>query len=166
MQPRDPAWRPSAAAFLLAAATSAAAAPDKPCDGANKAIDGVTTWAALQKSVNDYGHCDKGATADLFTEAILRVVISGWQKVGDAGPILERDEPFRRWMTKRLSSPTLATQDSGEIRDLAKSSCPKGKEKICEELLSAVESSRAVAAPELLQLMPAPASPAPAKTSP
>jgi hypothetical protein len=164
MLPRDPAWRPRAAALLLATACFGAAAADKPCDGANKAIDGVTSWAALQKSVKDYGHCDKGTTADLFTEAMLRVVISGWQKVGDAGSILDKDEPFRRWLNKRLSSPTLATQDSAEIRDLAKSSCPTGQDKVCGDLLSAVELGRAISAPDLL-LIPPPA-PAAAKGKP
>ncbi len=155
MRPRDPAWRLSAAAFLLAATVVPATASDKPCTGADKAADAVTTWAALQKAVADFGHCDKGRTAEIFTEAILRVIISGWQKVGDAGPILEKDAQFRSWLTKRLSSPTLPTQDSGEIRDLAKQSCPKGQDKVCGDLLSAVEMSRAIAAPELLLLPPA-----------
>jgi len=65
--------RPSAAAFLLAAAVFPAAAADKPCSEADKAIDGVTSWPALQKAAADFGHCDKGPTADLFTEAVLRV---------------------------------------------------------------------------------------------
>jgi hypothetical protein len=138
-----------------------AAASDKPCTGADKAIDGVTSWAALQRAVHDYGHCDKGPTADIFTEAILRVIISGWPKVGDAGPILESDAAFRTWLNRRLSSPSLATQDSGEIRDLAKGSCPKGHEKVCADLLSAVEMGRAISAPDLLLLPPpAPAAPA------
>jgi len=162
MRPRDPAWRLSAAAFLLAATAFNAAASDKPCTGADKAADSVTSWAALQKAVTDFGHCDKDRTAEIFTEAILRVVISGWQKLGDAGPILENDAAFRNWLRKRLSSPSLPTQDSAEIRDLAKQSCPKGQDKVCGELLSAVEMSRAIAAPELL-LLPPPVEPAKGK---
>lgn len=157
MRPRDRAWRLSAAVLILASAILPAAASDKPCSSADKAIDGVTSWAALQKAVQDYGHCDKGPTADVFTEAILRVIISGWPKVGDAEPILAKDADFRAWLNRRLSSPSLATQDSGEIRDLAKSSCPKGREKLCADLLSAVELGRTMSAPELLQLAPAPA---------
>ncbi|HEX4944387.1 MAG TPA: hypothetical protein VFV55_08535 [Usitatibacteraceae bacterium] len=166
MHPRDRAWRPSAAAFLLAAAILPATAADKPCSSADKAIDGVTTWAALQKAVQDFGPCDKGPTGDLFTEAILRVIISGWPQVGDAEPILEKDKAFSDWLNRRLSSPSLSTQDTAEIRDLAKASCPKGREKVCAQLLSAVEMGRALSAPELLQLTPMPATPAPAKGKP
>jgi len=139
-----------------------AAAADKPCADADRAVDAVTSWAALEKSFQDFGHCDKGPTADVFTEAILRVVIGGWPNVGDAGPILEKDTAFRGWLVKRLSSPSLPTQDTAEIRNLAKSSCPKGRQKVCADLLSAVEMGRALSAPELLELTPSP----PAKGKP
>lgn len=165
MRPSVPAWRPSAAAFLLVAAILSAEAADKPCSDANRAVDGVTSWSALQKAVHEFGHCDKGPTAEAFTEALLRVIISAWQQVGDAEPILAKDAPFKSWLNRRLSSPDLSTQDTGEIRDLAKSSCPKGRDKLCAELLSAVELGRAISAPEIL-LLPPPDSPAPAKAKP
>jgi hypothetical protein len=161
MRPRDRAWRLSAAAVLLAAAALPAAAADKPCTAADKAFDGVTTWAALQKAVADYGHCDKGGTAEIVTEALLRVVIGGWPKVADAGPILEKDAAFKTWLGRRLSSPDIPPEDSREIRDLAKSSCPKGQDKVCGEILSSVEMGRALSAPDLM-LLPPP-TPAPAK---
>ena len=50
---------------------------------------------------------------------------------------------------------------AAEIRDLAKNSCPKGQDKVCAEILSAVQSGRALSAPEMLQLIPT--EPAPAK---
>jgi hypothetical protein len=160
MRPRDRARRLSAAAILLAAAAFPAVSADKPCTGADKAFDGVTSWHALQKAVADYGHCDKGPTADVVTEALLRVVISGWPKVAEAGPILEKDAAFKSWLNRRLSSPDLDTRDSGEIRDLAKASCPKGQDKVCGEILSAVEMGRAISAPDLMTLPPTTAAPA------
>ena len=147
--------------ILLAAAAFPAVAADKPCTGADKAFDGVTSWAALQKAVADFGHCDKGPTADVVTEALLRVVISGWPKVAEAGPILEKDAAFKSWLSRRLSSPDLDTRDTAEIRDLAKASCPKGQDKVCSEILSAVEMGRAISAPDLMALPPT--APAPAK---
>ncbi len=161
MRPNAPAWRLSAAALLVATAMTPALAADKPCSDAGKAIDRVTHWAALQKAMHDYGHCDKGPTGEAFTEALLRVYISGWPKVGDAGPILEKDAAFKSWLDRRLSSPDLSPQDSGEMRDLAKSSCPKGQDKLCADFLSTIEMGRALSAPELMQI--APEKPAPAK---
>jgi hypothetical protein len=163
MRPRDREWRLDAAAALLAASILPAAAADKPCTEADKAFDGVTSWAALQKAVGDYGHCDKGKTAETVTEALLRVVIGGWPKIGDAGPILEKNESFRNWLDRRLSSADLPPEDSREIRDLAKASCPKGQEKVCASILSSVEMGRAFSAPELIQVQPVSPAPAPAK---
>jgi len=162
MHPNDRAWRLSAAAILLSTAMVPAAAADKPCTGADKAFDGVTSWAALQHAVQDYGHCDKGKTAEIVTEALLRVVIGGWPKISDAGPILEKDAAFRSWLGRRLSSPDILPEDSREIRDLAKSTCPKGQEKVCAEILSSIEMSRSLSAPDLM-LLPPPTTPAPAK---
>jgi hypothetical protein len=163
MQPNVQAWRLSAAALLVATAASAALAADKPCGDAGKAIDRVTSWAALEKATQDYGHCDKGPTAEAFTEALLRVYISGWPKVADAGPILEKDAAFKSWLNRRLSSPDLSAEDTREMRDLAKSSCPKGQEKVCAEFLSSVEMGRALSAPDLMLLPPPATAPAPAK---
>ena len=156
MRPTDRAWRLSAAALLLAATAFPASAADKPCTEADKAFDGVTSWGALQKAVADYGQCDKGKTADVVTDALLRVVISGWPRVADAGPILDGDAAFKSWLNRRLSNPDMAAEDSREIRDLAKGSCPKGQDKVCSQILSAVEMGRMLSAPDL-QLAPAPA---------
>lgn len=158
--PHTAAWRPNAAALLLAAAAAFPAAAEQPCSDATKAIDRVTTWSALQKAVQDYAHCDKGQIAEFFTEALLRVYISGWPMVADAGPIIEQDAAFKSWLTRRLSNPDLSTQDTAEMRDLAKSSCPKGADKVCGELLSAVEMGRALSAPDLLLLPPPAVAPA------
>ena len=160
MRPSDRARRLSAAAILLAAAAFPAVAADKPCTGADKAFDGVTSWPALQKAVADFGHCDKGPTADVVTEALLRVVISGWPKVAEAGPILEKDAAFKSWLSRRLSSPDLDTRDTAEIRDLAKAGCPKGQDKVGSEIRSAVAPGRASPAPDLMALPPTTTAPA------
>jgi hypothetical protein len=169
MRPNDRAWRPSAAAFLLAAAILPAVAADKPCssaDAANaeKAIDRVTSWAALQKAVRDFGHCDKGQAGEYFSEALMRVLISGWPQIRDAEPILDKDAAFREWLLNRLASPTLAKDDADSIRGLAKGSCPKGRDKLCADLLAGLEAGK-ITAPKLMEWpAAAPAKPAePAK---
>lgn len=145
-----------------------AAAADKPCTpadkaAAEKAIDGVTAWVAFDKSFRDFGHCDTGNVATLFTEAMMRVLIDGWPTVGVGDEVLVQNPAFREWLMKRLRSPELNKDDSAAIRDLAKQSCPKGHDKVCAELLSAVESGRQISSPDLLQWPSAPASPAPPK---
>ena len=83
--------------------------------------------------------CSMASAQSFIISAMLRVIISGWPRIAEAGPILEKDAAFKSWLNRRLSNPSLATQDSAEIRDLARASCPKGADKVCSELLSAVE---------------------------
>ena len=169
MRPNDRAWRLSAAAFLLAAAVLPAAAADKPCSSADaakaeKAIDQVTSWPALQKAVRDFRHCDQGQAAEYFSEALMRVLISGWLQVGEAEAILDKDTAFRDWLMARLASPLLAKDDADSIRGLAKNNCPKGRDKLCADLRAGLEAGKA-AAPKLMDWpSAAPAKPAePAK---
>jgi len=162
MRPRDPAWRLSAAAFLLAATIIPPAAADKPCSpadmaSAEKAIDNVTSWAALDRAVRDFGHCDRGRAAELFTEALLRVVIDGWPKIGEAEPFLGPDSPFREWTTRHLSSSALSKEDSESVRGLAKSSCPAGRAQLCEYFREALEFGKPLVMPTPIEIAKPPA---------
>ena len=166
MPTRDRAWRRSAAALLLAAAALPAAAADKPCTKedaalAEKAIDSVTSWAALQRVVRDYGQCDAGPARAQFSEALLRVVIDGWPRLADARPILDADKPFQEWAMTRLGSASIAAEDAQAIRDLAKASCPKGQSRTCEDLLAALEANKPLAPLQMMAPVK-PAAPAPA----
>ena len=143
----------AAIAAAVALATLPVRASD--CAQADASIDRVTTWPALAQAVKDYRACDKGPTAELFTEALLRVVIGGWPKVAEAGPVFAADPGFREWTMRRLRSPDLPKDDAESVRDLAKGTCPKGQEKLCADLGAAAEMSRASASPDLIVIPPA-----------
>ncbi|MGE5617114.1 MAG: hypothetical protein ACM3X5_09380, partial [Bacillota bacterium] len=60
-------------------------AADKPCtpadsSAAEKAADRVVEWEQLYKAYKDYGHCDQGPVADVFTDALLRCLVE-WKHV-------------------------------------------------------------------------------------
>ena len=125
------------------------------CARADASIDRVTTWPALAQAFRDFRACDKGPTAELFTEALLRVVIGGWPKLPEAGPAFAAEPAFREWALRRLRSPDLPKDDAESVRDLARGSCPKGQEKLCTDLAAAAEMSRASASPDLIVIPPA-----------
>jgi hypothetical protein len=166
MQTRDRAWRLSAAAaFLLAATVFPAAAADKPCSKsdaalAEKAIDAVTTWAALQRVVRDYRHCDTGQAASLFSESLMRVLIDGWPKLADGEAIMAKDPEFRDWVGLRLSHPSIAKEDARSLRDLAKGSCPKPRAATCDFLLESLSAGQPMTMPKLMDVPAAPSPPA------
>jgi hypothetical protein len=167
MRPNVRAWRLSAAALFIAAAAIPAAAADKPCskaDAANaeKAIDKVVSWPMMQKSVKDFGHCDTGNAANLFTESLLRLLVGGWPKIKELEPLFNNDTAFREWILKRLSDPALPGGDADDVHDLSQNSCPKAQKNLCEALHGAVEAGKNAAAPKPAAAPTPAASPAPA----
>ena len=76
---------------------------------AEKAIDRVTTYATLNKAWKDYRHCDKGTVDELFTDAILRLMVE-WKNVETVA--LDMRDPS----TRNSSTPT-AEQAAKEDRD-------------------------------------------------
>lgn len=147
--------RALASALVVALAPWGALAQAGDCAKADAAVDRVTTWPALAQAVKDYRACDKGQTAELFTEALLRVVVGGWPKIAEAEPVFSADSSFRDWALRRLRSPDLPKDEAESVRDLAKGSCPKGREKLCADLAAAAEMSRASASPDLIVIPPA-----------
>lgn len=162
MRPEPKAWRLSAAPLLALALALPAAAQDKPCAKAGESVDKVLTWTALRIAVKDYGHCDKGETKEIFTDALMRVAVGGWPKVAELGPLWE-DAAFRGWIVKRLEDPASPKGDIDDLNDLAGASCPKGMLKVCEQLQVAINKGREAAAPKKSAPAPAPAPAAPAK---
>ena len=150
-----PNWRSLAGALLVVVAPCGAWAQSADCAKADAAIDRVTTWPALAQAVKDYRACDKGTTAEVFTEALLRVVVGGWPKIAEAEPVFSADPSFRDWALRRLRSPDLPKDEAETVRDLAKGSCPKGRDKLCADLATAAEMSRASASPDLIVIPPA-----------
>jgi hypothetical protein len=123
----------AAAALFIAGAAGAA---DKPCskaDAANaqKTLDRASSWGQMQKAWQDYRHCDADATADQFTDALMRLIID-WKNV-DAFAAAMKDAQFRDFVNAHLASPA-AKDDLPDVYSRAKSSCPKGQDAFCAEL--------------------------------
>ena len=182
MRPDVPAWRPSAALLALCLAFAAPAIAQKPCskaDAANaeKAIDRVLTWPAMHKAWKDFGHCDTGQVAELYTEALLRLIVGNWPKLGELEPSFTNDLAYREWILKRVAEGGLPKGDLDDVHDLTQNSCPKNLKRLCEPMHEAAEKAQgkgmpaapkpaapAPAAPA--SAVPAPAAPAPAPSAP
>ena len=144
------ALRLALAACLLLAGGAVFAA-DKPCTKANvaaagKAIDHVDTWAQLQKAWQGYGHCDSGAVADAYTDALMRLVVD-WKDVQGLAQLVQQDRGFHDFVFAHLASDA-AKPDLASVYSRAKTSCPAGVAAFCAELASATSPKKAAAGPE------------------
>jgi hypothetical protein len=127
-------------AVLLVA--GAAIAADKPCTkadaaAAEKSIDRVSTWPQLHKAWQDYRHCDKNSIEELYTDALLRLMVD-WKNVEALAGTMEKDAQYKEFVYAHLRSPA-AKDDLDAVYSRAKASCPKGQEAFCAELAEAAK---------------------------
>jgi hypothetical protein len=133
-------------------------AADKPCSPADaavaeKAIDRVVTWGNLHKAYQDYKHCDKGAVAEGYTEALLRLTVE-WKNVNAFADAVNKDAGFKDFVRTHLQSPA-AKDDADSVYSRTRNQCPKGLDGFCTELGGMVKAAApAAAAGDAMQPVP------------
>jgi hypothetical protein len=125
------------AALLL---SGPALTADKPCtkaDAANaqKSLDRASNWPQMHKAWQEFRHCDADATADQFTDALMRLIID-WKNVDAFAAATEKDAQFKEFVHAHLRSPA-AKDDLEDVYARAKTKCPKGLDAFCTELADA-----------------------------
>ena len=131
-------WIPVLACLVIGAAHAA----DKTCtkgDSANaeKAIERVLNWPQLQKAWQDYRHCDTGAVADGYTDALMRMMVD-WKGMESLGAAMQKDAQYKEFIYAHIKSPT-AKDDHAMVYSRARASCPKGLDEFCTELAETVK---------------------------
>jgi hypothetical protein len=123
-------------AILLATACIPIAHAQKACPPgdaakAEKAVDQVVTWAHLHKAWKDWKHCDTGNVAEIYTDAILRLMVE-WKNVDALGEGM-KDPEYKSFIQAHLRSPA-AKDDRGSIMSRVSQSCPKGHGALCKDI--------------------------------
>jgi hypothetical protein len=128
------------AALWIAAgalAPAPASAQPKDCAAAEKAVDRVVNYPGLYRAFKDFGHCDKAPVQDVFTDAILRLMVE-WKDVDTVAADVQRDAEYKKFIHRHLQSP-LAKDDRDAIFSRAKSSCPMTQGPFCAEVIEVVK---------------------------
>jgi hypothetical protein len=127
--------RVALACVAMAALPAAAQKTCSPADqkAAEKAVDRVSTFPQLKKAWQDYGHCDTGTVGDIYTDAILRLVVE-WKNVEIVAWDAQSDPKYKEFIHKHLLSP-MAKDDRDSVHSRAKLSCPPAQDAFCAELV-------------------------------
>lgn len=127
-------------AVVLAAGAFATHAQDKACTkpdsaAAEKALDRVVTWSQLQKAWQDYRQCDTGNVDDLFTDALMRMLVE-WKSPDALANSMNADPAYAAFVLKHIKSPS-AKDDRESVYSRAKQSCPANLSAFCEKIAEA-----------------------------
>jgi hypothetical protein len=130
--------------MLAALAAALPAAAQKECTkadaaAAEKVIDRVVNSANLQRAWKDYRHCDTGAIDEIFTDAILRILVPWKDKDAEQVAIdVQADPEYKKFLHKHLRSDA-AKADRSAVYSRAKSNCPPIQDEFCKELIEVVK---------------------------
>jgi len=144
-----------AAALAVTAVTTATA--QSPCSpkeaaAAGKALDRVNTWGELHKSWKDWRRCDSGATADGYTDAIMRLGVD-WKNMDALAKDMGDDPQYHDFILAHVKADP-AKDDRDALYSRAKASCPKGLDKFCGEIIDATAPEKPFKTPDLMQPLP------------
>jgi hypothetical protein len=138
-------------ALLVASLTlsASALAQDKACSKADaaraeKAIDSVTTFAQMHKAWQDWKHCDSGPVAEVFNDALFRLLVD-WKGLDGLASSVGASADYKAWMLARVKA--ASKEDKSAIFSRAKTGCPSKHSAMCEDLIAASSDSSPSAAP-------------------
>ena len=130
------------AAFLAVPALAQKECSKADATTAEKAVDRVVNPQGLYKSFKDYGHCDKPPVEDVFTDAILRLLVE-WKDAEAFAMDAQRDAEYKKFLHKHLKSPAVSKDDRESIHSRAKSNCPMTQAAFCAEVIEVVKGGAA-----------------------
>lgn len=128
------------AAVIALGAAPAFAQQAKTCTKADeaaaaKAVDRVVTWPQLQKTWEDYRHCDSGAIDEAFTDAVLRMLVE-WKNPEVLADAMSKEPDYGEFVVRHLKSPA-AKDDRESVYSRAKASCPAKLNAFCDRIAEA-----------------------------
>lgn len=128
-----------AAGLALAVACTGAFAQGKACTKADaakaeKAVDAVNDFRGLQKAWTDWKHCDEGSVAEVYTDAVMRLLVD-WKGVDVLAKSMDANADYADWVLRRVK---YATKDDRQaVYSRAKASCPASLDGFCAKLADA-----------------------------
>jgi hypothetical protein len=130
------------AAVALAGAGSWAA--DKACSKADaakaeKAVDMVNDFRQLERAWKDWKHCDEGAVADIYNDAVMRLLVD-WKGVDVLANTMQASPEYGDWVVRRIK---YATKDDRQaVYSRAKTGCPAKLDAFCGQIAAAAEDMK------------------------
>jgi hypothetical protein len=97
------------------------------------------TWMDLYRSFLRYRNCDDGALAERYSEFVVYLLTSKWDRIGELNSLASDHPRFERFVlhhVDELMSPDQATQ----IRSSATGNCPSKARRFCGKLINSLNS--------------------------
>lgn len=95
----------------------------------------------MHRAVKEFGHCDDGAIAEGFSEAVARLFIASGHRVGELDQLARRYPAFRVFVLRHVDA-TLTASQLADIEREVQFACPVGADDLCKHVSSSAMRAR------------------------
>jgi hypothetical protein len=115
--------------------------PGNGIEAEQSVIQRFQNWQDLFDSYSRFKDCDDGAIAEGWSDAVVHLLATHWDKLGELQALSRTHSDFEAFVLKHID----ATTDSDELDRVgtAASHCPKSESALCEKIKKQVESAKA-----------------------
>ena len=108
---------------------------------AETVTDYLDSWKNVNRAFNEFGHCDDGAIAEGFDDAISLLWANQWEKLPEMLKYTKEDKEFRAFIYNRIWTETVPAERWQIILKKAEKKCPKGAKEFCIEIIRASKAT-------------------------
>ena len=102
--------------------------------------DTFRSWDALYRSFASYQKCDDGAIAEGYSESVARILVDHWNTLPKLAELATKNHEFLRFVERHIDA-TNDEKDLQKIKAEAKTNCPTGLRKTCDDLSKEADSA-------------------------
>lgn len=107
----------------------------------------ATSWQELHQQFLRYGHCDDGAIAEGFSEAVTVLLAERWHTLKELYAMRRADPKFQDFVLRHINE-TVPAERLNLIARNAQERCPPGLTELCRD----IEETTSTLAPEAYRL--------------
>jgi hypothetical protein len=129
--------------FLAGALSSAYICEASECGqleayAAETVVDYLNNWKNMYLAFRQFKHCDDGAIAEGFSEAVVRLLADQWSHLKELQAFGAKEPAFIDFVIGHMDG-TVNAEDLEKIDALARTSCPGGLERLCKRIADATK---------------------------
>src|SRR5574337_837603 len=101
----------------------------------------ANSWQQLYQQYKLYAHCDDGAIAEGFSEAVTRLLSDRWRDIRELEAILKDARRFRDFVVRHVDE-TVPADRLDSIAKNATRRCPRNMKSLCSDIASAAARAK------------------------
>lgn len=93
----------------------------------------LKNWDGMYKSYKRFKQCDDGAVAELYSDAIAKLLTEDWKSIGELDRLISKDKNFGVFVIHHVDE--LMTFDQAQkMYENVRSRCPETVKKLCKRI--------------------------------